>query len=159
MILYLSCGYETCLHGSMEYQPRTQPVAQPDKVSLRSTKKKLWHQRTLQRKGTSFLSTSSPFGFHVFSSHISCFFFQSDQQESIWFPCSFVQFPWGFISILHTFWHFLGVDLTCNGYLDSLDSAQEVTADVLALYKETWILAKKWWKGIGHIAICKEQEA
>ena len=47
--------------------------------------------------------------------------------------------------------------MTCNGYLDSLDAAQQVTTDVLALYKETWIPAKKWWKGIGHIAICKEK--
>jgi len=33
-----------------------------------------------------------------------------------------------------------GVDLTCNGYLDSLDAAQQVTTDVLALYKEFGVL-------------------
>ena len=106
-----------------------------------------------------------PVSYKTPSHLVSMFFFHTFLVFfSIWstkihlgFHVFFLQFPWGFISILHTLWHFLGVDLTCNGYLDSLDSAQEVTADVLALYKETWIPAKKWWKGRGHIAICKEK--
>ena len=133
----------------------TQPVAQPEEVSLRSTKKIYGINEPYKEKVPVSYQPPPPHLVSMFFFHTFLVFF-SDliKKNPLGFHVFFLQFPWGFSTLSGIF---VGVDLTCNGYLDSLDAAQQVTADVLALYKETWIPAKKWWKGRGHIAICKEK--